>query len=146
MVCAAELKSYGNRSLPVMQCPLRPEQMLPWPLTLNTFVTVGQPFCLSPLCPLSLLCLIYHLPLWGWLYLPTQNQPHCSMEMPPLWTLLCKCLRVAYSNHVCEYDFCTLTVSFHDHYESRSPSFPFSLSWFLAPPFFRHLFRSIPSL
>lgn len=28
-----------------MQCPLGPEQMLPRPLTPNTFVTVGRPLC-----------------------------------------------------------------------------------------------------
>lgn len=41
---------HGNRSLPANECPLRPKQMLAWPLTPNTFVTVGWPLSLpSPL-------------------------------------------------------------------------------------------------
>lgn len=103
--------------------------MLPRPLTPNTFVTVGTaslpslPSLLSPL-----LGLIYHLPLWGWLYPPTQNQPHSALEMPPLWKMLCKWPRAAYSNYACEYDFYTLVPSFmllvkvlHDCLSSQSP-------------------------
>lgn len=118
-----------------------------WPQTL-LWLWDGL-FAFSPLSPLSLLGLIYHLPLWGWLYPPTQNQPHCAMKMPPLWKMLCQWLRVVYSNFCGSAWVLYLGVSFHDACESMTGSPSTSLlSYTLTPPFSSSsgdLFLSFPS-
>lgn len=86
-----------------------------------------------------------------WLYPTTQNQPHCVLEMPPLWKMLCKWLRVAYSNYVCKFRVLFSWFFFHVVYESHhlsshfalslTPTAPlFSLSGSLFLPFLPHLF------
>lgn len=80
---------HGNRSLPAKQCPLRPEQMLSWPLTPSTFVTVGQPFfCL--LSPLSASPTGTDLPsatLGVTLSCDTRTAPVCTDKTSLLWKI-----------------------------------------------------------
>lgn len=83
-----------------------------WPQTL---LWLWDSIFFCPLCPHPPRGQIYHLPLWGWLYCATQEQPQCAQKMP----LLCKIWHkgTKYSHHTWTSDFILLPFK-HEHLSS----------------------------